>query len=92
MTSILWRCPPDTRPAQRFCDYGNIIPLFLKICNLSEFFDLRLARFLVYYVWNIKRPAMANSSGALTVGDTRAVAGLGIASAFRAPTRRRRWP
>lgn len=31
MTSILWRCPPDTRPAQRFCDYAAIIPAFPEI-------------------------------------------------------------
>lgn len=33
MTSILWRCPPDTRPAQRFCDYVAIIILFSEICK-----------------------------------------------------------
>ena len=31
MASILWRCPPDTRPAQRFCDYATIIPAFPEI-------------------------------------------------------------
>lgn len=31
MASILWRCPPDTRPAQRFCDYGDIILAFPEI-------------------------------------------------------------
>jgi hypothetical protein len=74
VASILWRCPPDTRPAQRFCDYGSIIILFLQIGN-SDKFDLRALPFPVYYVWNTKRPATVSSSGALTIGDIRAVVG-----------------
>ncbi len=31
MAPILWRCPPVTRPAQRFCNYVDIIPVFPEI-------------------------------------------------------------